>query len=291
MATVRVGHSSNGAGFAALSMAEEAGCFDRHGVQIVRTELPSTGTAMALAAAGELDVAGASGMAIVRAALAGAEPLIVMSIEASNVFAVMGATGIQTPDDLRGRVVGANGESEQDYLMLRKALVGWGLDPEADVVTEFRGSRGRNWEALIRGEIHAMAATVPLPNLARKLGLPVLRDFSTEHGPYQLGAYVTTRAFASRAPHTLRGFLAALLEGYRLFQSSFEAALPQLRARTKLDDLEVLRQTWELFAHAMNAHEPDPAAIAAVCADVEGVMGLPVDVDPAALVDATFLPG
>lgn len=289
-ATVRVGHSSHGAGFAPVSMAIEAGYFAQRGIEVVREEHPSTGVALARMAAGDLDVAGTSGMAILRAALGGVQPLVVMSIEAENVFAVIGSKDVASPGDLRGRTVGANGEGDQDYLMISRALRDWGLEPGEDVQVEFLGSRGKSWEALQRGEIAAMASTIPLPILARKQGLPVLRDFADEGGPYQLGSFVTTRPFAEANPDTLRGFLAGLLDGYRLFQSDFSVALPHMKARSKLDDEDVLRETWEVFRHAMERYAPRPEPLAAVVADYEAFTGAAVDLDVTEIVDASYLP-
>lgn len=289
-ATVRVGHSGHGAGFAPVSMAMEAGYFAQRGIEVVREEHPSTGVALAKMVAGGLDVAGTSGVAILRAALDGAQPLVVMSIEASNVFAIIGRAGVRGPEDLRGSVVAANGEGDQDYLIMCRALRDWGLEPGRDVTIEFLGSRGRNWEAVQRGDVAAMASTIPLPILARKQGLPVLRDFADEHGPYQLGSFVTTRPFAEAQPDTLRAFLAGLLDGYRLFQSDFAVALPHMKARSKLDDEDVLHETWSVFVAAMEHYAPEPQALAAVLADYRAVTGEPVDLDVGELVDRSFLP-
>lgn len=289
-AIVRVGHSSHGAGFAPVSMAQEAGYFAERGVEVIAEEHPSTGVALQKMVDGGLDVAGTSGMAILRAALGGAQPLVVMSIEAENVFAIIGSKDIDSSEDLRGKVVGANGEGDQDYLMMTRALRDWGLEPGKDVEVKFLGSRGKSWEAIRRGEIAAMASTIPLPILARKEGLPVLRDFADERGPYQLGSFVTTRPFADANPDTLRGFLAGMLDGYKLFQSDFAVALPHMKARSKLDDEDVLRETWEIFVKAMDHYAPTEEALAAVLEDMVAFTGQPVDLDVSDIVDPTYLP-
>lgn len=290
MGTLRVGHSSRGAGFAPIFMAMEASCFAERGVEVVPVELPSTGAALQKVAASELDVTGTSGVAILYAALSGVEPVVVMSLEAENVFSIIGSSQVRSPEDLRGSVVAANGKQDQDHLILCRALREWGIDPETDVTVELLGSRGANWQALLEGRVQAMASTIPLPFQAAKMGLPILRDFSTEGSPYQLGCFVTTRGFADAEPEVLRAFLAGLLEGYRLFQSDFDAALPHMMARSRLDDVDVLRRTHAVFTHAMDHYVPTEEALAAVLRDLSAARSEAVTVDVSRIVDPSFLP-
>ena len=290
MPTVRVGHSSRGAGFAPIFMANDAGYFAERNVEVVPDESPSTAISLQKLLRGELEVAGTSGVAILYAALSGANPIVVMSLEAENVFTVIGSEHVAGPEDLRGSVVAANSEKDQDYLIMARALRDWGLEPHSDVAVEFLGSRGANWEALLAGEVHAMASTIPLNFVAEKRGLPILRDFSTEGGPYQLGSFVTTREYADANGDTLRAFLAGMLDGYRLFQSDVESALGYMQARSRIEDVDVLRKTHAVFDHAMDHYVPSAAALAAVLRDLQASQAEPVDLDVSALVDPSFLP-
>lgn len=285
---VRVLHSAFGPGNAIMALGLAAGCFSDADLDVAMQEVSRTGLAVSGLMDGAAELAVAGSVPILNSARAGQDPVIVMSLEAHNVFGVIGASGIDVPAKLRGRAVAISGRREQDELMLRRALLEWGIDPDADVALEVLGSRGRCFEAVLSGRAAAMAATIPQPILARSLGLPVLRDYVPEHEPFQLGALVTTRSLAARKPELIARFLAAQLRSIRLFRGDFEAALPHLRARTKIEDVDVLRETHRLFAEQADSYVPDPAALRAVIRCSEAIFGEPIEVDVDRIVDPSF---
>jgi NitT/TauT family transport system substrate-binding protein len=289
MVRMRMAHSSHGAGNAPTSQAIAAGYFLDVGIDLEMVELSNTSDAIAMVADGDAEFAVAAGGPILNAAMQGADPLIVMSIEGHNIFAVMGAPMIGSADDLRGSKIGVTGPTDQDTIIIRRALREWGIDADHDVELTRVADRGAAWAAMVAGEVAAMAATAPQPILARSLGLPVLRDFSELHEPYQLGSIATTRTFADQQPELVQAFLAAQRRGIALFQSDFESALPHLRARSKLTDLDVLRATHEVFSRQLANYVPATSALAAVARDLEAATGKPVTVEVDRLVDPSFV--
>lgn len=285
---IRYGHSRFGPTNAVLSIAIEHGFLAEEGIEVERKEYPRASVGIRAAVAGEVDAVTCPGVALLRAAMAGGDPVSVLNLEATNVLALIGARGVTSTDDLRGTTVGVAGALDQNGIVLRRALREAGLDPDEDVDLYDYGSRGAVWDALVRGEVSAMCATIPQPLLARKLGLPVLRDFHATPEPYQCGTVVTTRRFIRQQPDLLRRFLTGLRKGIRLFQSDAPIALPHLKARTKLDDEDVLRQTHALFAEAMDDDVPSRAPLEAVARDLEHATGTPVGVDLSTLIDTTF---
>ena len=133
MTRILVGHSSHGAGNAPMALGVAEGFFADAGLDVVMQEMPRTGAAIAGLVEGAVQFAVAGAVPIVNAARAGQDPIIVMSIEAENVFAIMGAKRIKSPEDLRGDVIAISGKREQDEMMIRRALKEWGIDPETEV--------------------------------------------------------------------------------------------------------------------------------------------------------------
>lgn len=288
---ITVLHSAQGAGNAIMALGIAAGFFARERLDVTMREVARTGLAVSGVMAGEAQFAVSGSVPILHAAAAGGDPVIVMSIEAHNVFGIVGARGIQGPEQLRGRRIAISGLREQDELMMRRALLEWQLDPDKDVELEVRGSRGRCFDAVLSGEAAAMTATIPQPILARALGLPVLKDYASLHEPFQLGALVTTRRLLDRDPGLVQRFLAAELRAIRLFRNDFAAALPHLRARTKIDDAAVLRETHRLFASEADSYVPDPAALEAVIRTLERVFGDRIGADPGRIVAPAIAAG
>jgi len=271
-----------------MALGVACGYFEEAGLDVVMQEVPRTGDAVERLMEGGCEFAVAGAVPIISAALAGHDPLIVMSIESENVFGIVGAKGIDSPEQLRGATIAITGKREQDDIILRRALREWGIDPDSEVTFEVRGSRGKCWDAVAAGEAAAMTATIPQPVLARAVGLPVLKDYIDLHEPYQAGAIVTTRRFAEANPDVVRRFLEGQLRAIRRFQNDFEASLPHLKARSKLEDVDVLRETGRLFGLAVEDYVPNPEALANVVRYLSAGYGERIDFDVNSVIDASF---
>ena len=285
---VTVLHSAHGAGNAIMALGIAAGHFADQGLDVTMQEVARTGLAVSELMAGAADFAVAGSLPILNAAVAGHDPVIVMSIEAQNVFGVVGAHDVDTPDKLRGRPIAISGRREQDDMMMRRALKSWGIEPDADVRLEVMGSRGQCFAAVLSGRAAAMTATIPQPILARQMGLPVLLDYADAHEPFQLGALVTSRRQVLHRAELIDRIVTAQLRAFRLFRDDFAAALPHLRARAKIDDADVLRQTHQVFAAEADHCVPNPAALRAVVRTIADVYGESIDVDIDRIVDPRF---
>lgn len=287
--TIRIAHSAHGPANSPLAMAQGLGFFAERGLDTATVEVANTADCVERLAAGEVDLAAAPGVPILNAALNGLDVVVVLSCASENLFGVIAARHVTTPEDLRGGVIGTTATDDQGYLVMHRTLREWGIDPETDVRTRELGSRGREWDAVVAGDIDAFATTVPQPILARRRGLPVLRDFTDDHEPYQLGAIVTTRSFADADPRRLRDLLDGLLQGYRLFQTDFDTTLPYLKARSKVDDLDVLVETHRILSEEFDHYAPRVEPLAAVARDLAAMRGAPLGLDVSSLVDASFV--
>lgn len=285
---IRVFHSAHGAGNSPMALGVATGFFEEAGLDVTMQEMPRTGDAIENLVKGNCEFAVAGAVPIINAVLAGHDPIIVMSIEAENVYGIVCAKGTESPEQLRGATIAISRKREQDDIILRRVLREWDIDPDTEVTFKETGSRGKCWEAVVKGEAAAMTATIPQPILARAVGLPVLKDYAADHEPYQAGAVVTTRCYADANPDIVRRFLGAQLRSIRLFQTDFEAALPHMKARSKLDDVEVLRETNRLFGLALEHYVPNPAALANVVKYLGAAYGEPIDIDINKVVEPSY---
>lgn len=271
-----------------MRMAIERGFFTERGIDVVMHEYARGAVAVEMVEAGEADAAVVGG-AMLHMAMRGSDPRIVMNIEAENVFAIIGARGIETPEDLRGKRVGICGPHDADTFIMKRALRDWNLDFERDVeLVVMEGGRSEQWAATLEGTISAMACTVPEPLHARAVGLPILRDFGDPPEPYQCGSITTTKAFADANPDLLRTFLAGQLAGVHAYQDDFEGAVPHLKALTLIDDIDVLRETHRLFGMAMGDYVPQIEPLTHTARDLADSLGQPLPFKVADLIDPSF---
>lgn len=289
--TVRMAHSSHGAGNAPTSLAIAEGYFSDYDIDAVIEEVPRTSDGVAKVVAGDADFAIAAGAPILQLAMRGHDPLVVMSIEQHNIFAVIGAKGITGPEDLRGGRVGILGPEDSDGLLMQRALLEWGIDPHSEVEVVQCNGRGDQWDAVVEGRVDAMATAAPQPIMARRLGLPILRDYADQREAYQLGSVVTTRSYADANPELVRDYMTATVKGVKAFCADFDLALPHLKARAKLEDIEILQETHKVFSRALEHYVPRAEALANVARDLAAVTGRTVDLDVEQYVDASFVSG
>jgi len=285
---VTVLHSAQGAANAIMALGVATGTFAAEGLDVTMREVARTGQAVTGVIEGAAQFAVAGAMPVLMAAAAGHDPVIVMSLEAQNVFGVIGARDVFDPLHLRGRGIAITAAGEQDDLIMRRTLIDWGFDPDHDVRLETLGSRGKCFEAVLSGAASAMTATIPQPILARALGLPVLKDYVPLHEPFQLGAIVTTRRLADARPQLVARLLRGQRSAMARFRDDFDAALPHLKARSKLDDIDVLRETHRLFAAEADHFVPTARALQAVVDATARYLGQRVAADVGAIVEPSF---
>ncbi len=290
---IKVGYTSFAAGNAPMKMGIDHGLFSDASLEIEMIEYPRGGSAADGLAGGEVDVAVVSALPIIRLAARGFEPVVVMSVENENIFAIIGAAGVTSPDQLRGRTVGVSSLNDQDSLIMRRTLDLWelpiGEGPDAVQIVEFSGGRGAIWAALLGNQVAAMAATVPEPINAASVGLPILHDYSRLHEPYQAGSLVTGRQFADSNPGLLTALIRAQIASINLFAEDFGASRDHLRACTRIEDDEVLHTVWRLFGAAMKNGVPTPAPLQAVIDDAKRFDDPELTVEAVSIVDRSFI--
>ena len=285
MRRIRVAYTYPAAGNAPMALGLEAGIFAEHDVDVEMIRLPRGSDAIRALEQDEAELAVVSGLPVLRAAQRGLDPAIVMSVEAENVFAVIGAAGTRELSDLRGRVVGMNSPDDQDGVMMRRALLDAGLDPERDVeMRAYAGGRGAIWDALVAGEVGAMAVTLPEPFTARARGLPILRDFLDDLEPYQCGSLVVRHSYLAAEAELVRDVLTAQLASIRVFNADDDLARRALEATTTIRDDVVFDQTRRAFGEAMLHFVPALEPVENVIRDVRRVTGVDLGVDPRRIV-------
>ena len=289
---ISVGYTSYAAGNAPMKMGVARGIFSRYELDVEMLEYPRGSTAMDALADGKVDAAVVSALPIIRAAARGVQPVVIMSVENENIFAIIGARGVTSPAHLLGKSVGVSSMNDQDSLIMRRTLNAWGLPigkGAAKVqIEEFSGGRGAIWQSLLDGTVAAMAATVPEPINAASLGLPILHNYKDEHEPYQAGSLVTTREFADGNREVLTALMRAQVASIDLFASDFHAASSYLRDCTHIDNQEVLEIVWELFGSAMKNGLPSPQPLDAVIDDARKFDDLTLQVWADDIVDSSF---
>jgi len=200
---------------APLWVAEKEGFFKKQGIDLKSLRI-SGGTQGAQAlVSGQIDASYSAPAAFIPAIAAGAQVVEVMSITATMPYYLVGAPGVKSLADLKGKRVGSSGLGlSASRLALLVAFGRLGLDPEKDkIVLVAAGAEPERIAGIASG---AIAGTVVAPEFRSKveqLGVSVLADLRTMNIPWENDALATSRKFIQTNRDSVERVVKALMEG------------------------------------------------------------------------------
>lgn len=223
-----------GIGYGPQELAIQRGTFARHGIDLqVINFIRGGAEATAGVASGQVDM-GEYGSPILMGIASGLHIRIVGSPPVKgNNFEVIGAIGIGSIKDLRGKVVAGGelgGGSHQSLLTILHAN---GLS-ENDVTVVATG--GLNAEMVLRSGRVAAAVTSELTRLKMidDGRATLLARASDYYGRYQHGYIFATNDFISTHPETVRKFLQAKREAFEYARAHLDELIDFTGSRVKV---------------------------------------------------------
>jgi NitT/TauT family transport system substrate-binding protein len=187
----RVGLTTKDFGYLPLFIGARAGYFADEGLDLQWIVVRSNVTTSALIA-GELDVAASAGSAM-RTAARGADLKAIFFPYFKCTFVLMGAPGIKTVQDLKGKVIGNNAPGSTTELAAKMVLEHHGLNPQKDVEFFLAGGAETAVLAMQQGLIQARPLNPDAAFLLKKKGFNVLSVLA-DLGPWPWAGYATSGA-------------------------------------------------------------------------------------------------
>ncbi|HUK40072.1 MAG TPA: ABC transporter substrate-binding protein, partial [Candidatus Acidoferrales bacterium] len=124
-----MGYSGSSGVFAAQWIAQEAGLFEKYGIDSNQILLPAASKMVQAMLGGDVSFASAGGNAAVDADLAGADLIMVGCLAKVPAFYIMALGDIKTIEDLRGKNVGVTRFGSSTDFTMRYVLKKNGLEP------------------------------------------------------------------------------------------------------------------------------------------------------------------
>ena len=245
---VRISYSAVTA-FQSLSwVAKDRGLFEKYGLDAEVTQIATVEQISALNA-GKVDIGITSADNIASAMLSGADlkmiGLFVPYIEA----AFYGRPEIKTPQDLKGKLVGA---STAGPGIIRRsnevALQKLGLDPNKDVETRVFRTTTDAFAAARAGEIQAISLVPPDDRAAAKAGFNLLYDVAKDRVVYPSGSTYASNKYIREHPDLVQAYINAMSEGIAVYKSDPELRSKRSRSGARLKIEKVIKAGWDFFA-------------------------------------------
>jgi NitT/TauT family transport system substrate-binding protein len=237
--------------------AQEAGLFQKHGLDVDLQLMEST-TGLAALIAGQTQIAQLGGSAVLSAAAGGADVVVLATLAPVYAYVFQVPASIRTLEDLRGQKVGVSRLGSSSDIATRVALRKVGLDPDRDVSIIQVGSSTARTAAMLSGAIQGGVAQPP-DNLALEAqGFHSLFDLAALGLPVAQLTVVTQRSYANANRDVVQRYVDALVEATARARRDRELGLTTLRKNLKTDDERALVTTYDYFSQHVVAALPFP---------------------------------
>jgi ABC-type nitrate/sulfonate/bicarbonate transport system substrate-binding protein len=163
---------------------------------------------------GQAQLVIAGGVAILRGIARGAPVVIVGGHLSRMGYAFIGAKGLKSVNDLKGKIIGITGIGGLGEFAVVESLRRNGLAKDRDyMLLNIEGGTAARMAALRAGKVHAVPLTPGQRVQAEKEGLPVLLDTRDSLAEFPSTVVSSTREFTASNPDKVAGFLRALSRG------------------------------------------------------------------------------
>jgi NitT/TauT family transport system substrate-binding protein len=250
---LRVGLSSISATSGSIWVAEERGLFKKHGID-AEVIIIGGGASRVVSSllAGEIQFSVGGGDAVVRAALRGADGVLVASPLKTGLQRLMVRPDIKSPGELKGKKIGITRFGSASHWVLQLFLRKWGMRSE-DIQMVQLGSSPAMFASLEKGGIDGAVFTIPTFFVAEERGYRILADPVDMEIYYLQNSVDSTRSFLRQKRDPTVRFVRAVCEGLAYFKKHKQDSIAVLQKKLRIQsaqekDIKYLEASYHLLA-------------------------------------------
>ena len=250
-------------------VAQEEGLFKKYNLDLELIHIAATSKAIQSMLSGEIQFTTADALNTIQAVNAGAD--VVMICEGVNrfVFSIVARPEIKRIADLKTKKIGITrlGSSTHTAVLYVVNKAGLGAN---DYTLLQLGEVPNILTTLLAGQIDAGALSPPTNSRAKKAGLQELINLGTDGPEYPSTVIASTRSYVKSNPENTRRMVRALGEGLAIFKSNRQIGIRAIQKYARLNDAEILEDTYNQFR---DAFDPIPYVSRAGIASLLASMG------------------
>jgi NitT/TauT family transport system substrate-binding protein len=271
-------------------IAQDAGIFDRYGLDVNQVYISSAQQNVAALLSGETDVAISGGTGIIVPTLQGADIATFAGTKNQLAGRIMARPEIQSVTHLKGKRVGVTRLGGNSHYMGIVALQRYGMTPDRDVLFIGAGGTPEIVGALTAGSLDAGVLVTPGDFVAEKRGFKPILDMTPMAIPYPATQGTARRAVLASKEEAIWRYTQALADAVALYKNDRELALRVIGDYTRMDDRESLETGYEVERAIMVSDlRPDLVAVQAVIDEASADDPRAKDTRPEDYVDFRFV--
>lgn len=230
-------------------VGRELGFFAAEGLELRQVFVRGGPTATAALISGDVDYALISGVASVRAIVQGAPLIIVAGSQPYMDYTLIGAKGIATLNDLKGKVVGVTGAGGVAEFAAVEGLARKGMVRDRDYKVLYGvGNSPARAQGLEAGRMQASPFSFMERVDLEQKGFPILMDIGKVITGFPFVVLVSSRKKAETDPEGTTAFLRAMKRGMDLIKNDKEKVIATVVKKGSYGDPATIRKVVEQFS-------------------------------------------
>jgi NitT/TauT family transport system substrate-binding protein len=210
--------SDSPASSAAYWVANDAGLFKKHGLDVDMIFINGSSRSVQSLVAGDLNFAGAVGTSAMNGRMAGADVVIINGLVNTLPYYLIGKPEIGSPEDLKGKSAATHIPGTSADFALRLALKRFDIPYETINAVMVGGAPARVAAATTR-QVDFAVVTEPGKIKGEKSGLKMILDMAKLQIPFQFTCTVTTREMIRKNPEAVRKMARAMAEAVHYYKN------------------------------------------------------------------------
>jgi len=287
---IRIVYSSITASQSVAWVAQEAGIYQKHGLNVQLVYVSSGSRAMSALLAGETPILFSAGNPGVSAALGGAKVKTIMGLLNVFPYYLVAAKGINQIEHLKGKRIGISRFGSSGHAAAVYALRRFNLEPGRDVALLQIGGGAERLAAMQSNAVQGTLLTSPQQLLAKKVGFNVLADLAQLGIPFLHSAVITRDEVMAQQPDLLNNFARAVIEGIHFLKTRPRETLKIFQKYFRTDDQEALQDSYdEYITQIQRIPYVDPKAVQTVLQTIGESQPAALKAKPEQFVDHSLL--
>jgi ABC-type nitrate/sulfonate/bicarbonate transport system substrate-binding protein len=232
-----------------IVVAQDFGFFEREGLDVRTVFIRGGPTAMAALVGGGVDYTFVAGVAAVRAIAQNAPMQIISGIQPYMDYTLIGAMGIKSVNDLKGKIVGVTGPGGVAEFAAVEGLAKKGLVRDRDYKILYGvGNSPARAQALESGKIQASPFSFLEKLKLEQKGFIPLFDIGDAIPGFPFVVIVSTKQKIETAPEEIVSLLRAINRGLDFLKKNRDKVASDVIKKDKFGDPATVRQVINRFA-------------------------------------------
>jgi NitT/TauT family transport system substrate-binding protein len=240
---LRVSNCFIGGAILPLWMAQDAGLFQREGLDVELIWIQGNPAVSALMA-GEIDLLHCIPHNVLSAIANGADLVFLSSVYNRMQYRIVAAPGIDKPQQLKGKTIGVARVYDVSHFYIRLALQRFGMNPEQDIRVIAVGGQNDRVIALKTGRVAATIVNPANALILEKSGFKTVIDLEALNFPVIGNAQAVRRSsLRERWPMLVR-FMRAFVAAMKKIQTDPELSKRVLAKNLRLQDKAIVEENY-----------------------------------------------